>query len=210
VQPAAYAELDLALSPRVHLRPGLRAEASLYTASASLSPRVTLDARAWPGGLLKLGVGTFTQPALDERASLSGEQLLLVTEILASRRTYGAGPAPRPERALHLGAGVEQQLFDRLSLNVEVFYKVIDDALVGYPSVDRVFSGSTDDMVSPVRYTGQGRAYGAELLARYRDPRRLQAWLAYTVMRAERRERPRTPGGSTSTTRPTSSRPWRP
>lgn len=189
-QPAAYAELDLALSARVHLRPGVRFEASAYTGAATLSPRVTLDARAWPGGLVKLGAGTFTQPALDERVAIGSEQLLYLAEVTVARRAPGPDTRPRPERALHLGVGVEQQVGDGLSIHLDGFYKVIDDALVGLPSLDRALSGAVEEVV-PIRYTGQGRAYGAELLARYTLPGRVSAWVAYTLMRAERRESPR-------------------
>lgn len=186
VQPAVYAELDLAITPRIHLRPGARLDASTYTSTVLVSPRVTLDGRLWPGGLLKLGVGVFTQPALDERVAIAPEQLLYLAEITVGR-TYNALPeAPRPERALHVGVGVEQQVTEALSVRVEGFYKSIQDALVGFPSLDRVLGNTGGNFPETVRYDGRGRAYGAELLVRYRDPRRFRAWVAYTLMRAER------------------------
>lgn len=185
VQPAAYAELDLAITPRIHLRPGARLDASTYTNTVLVSPRVTLDGRLWPGGLLKLGIGVFTQPALDERVAIGPEQLLYLAELTVGRTYTGLVETPRPERALHVGVGVEQQVTEALSVRVEGFYKSIQDALVGYPSLDRALGNTGPNQPQPVRYDGLGRAYGAELLARYRDAR-FRGWVAYTLMRAER------------------------
>lgn len=184
-QPAVYAEAVLSPTSALRVRPGLRLDVSSGT--AILSPRVNVDVTAWRGGLLKFAVGYFTQPPLAERVTIVPELL-----FLANRVARDAG-ATRPERAVHLGAGVEHRFSPWVSLSVEGFWKSITDAMVGFPSLDLAIAGEDIERAGAVRYDGRGRAYGLELLLRHRQGRRFMGWVAYTLMRAERTDGPGTP-----------------
>ncbi len=182
-QPAAYVELDLSPAPSLHLRPGVRVDVSAATGTAIAQPRMSGTWRAWPRGGLKFGVGYYSQPALDQRVNVTPELLFLANRVASD------GATPRPERALHLALGAEQQLSPWVSLSVEGFYKSITDALVGFPSLDLLIAGE-DVRGGQLRYDGQGRVFGMELLLRHRQGRRFFGWVAYTLMRAERRGSP--------------------
>lgn len=183
-QPAVYAEAVLSPAPSLRLRPGVRLDVSGTTGTALVSPRMTLEWSAWRNGALKLGAGYFTQPSLDERVNVAPEMLFL------ANRVASGGPSPRPERAIHLGVGVEHRFTDHLSLSVEGFYKSIQDALVGFPSLDLAIAGESMQGPQQLRYDGQGRVFGMELLLRHRQGSRFFGWIAYTLMRAERRDGP--------------------
>ncbi len=189
-QPSVYAELALSPVASLRVRPGVRLDVSGATGDAIVSPRMTADWSAWRDGTLKLGVGYFTMPALDERVSVAPELLFL------SERVAQGAQRPRPERAVHVGVGVEQRLSELVTLSVEGFYKSIRDAIVGFPSLDLLIAGEELPRASELRYDGEGRAVGLEVLLRHRQGQRFFGWVAYTLMRAERRDRP---GG-----------PWRP
>lgn len=183
-QPGAYFELLLSPIPSLRLRPGLRVDVSGATGTGIVSPRMTVDWSAWRDGTLKFGVGYFTQPALDERVNVAPELLFLTEEIARD------GQRPRPERAVHLGLGAEQRITPWITLSVEGFYKSIRDAIVGFPSLDLLIAGEGVPNASALRYDGQGRVFGLEVLLRHRQGERFFGWIAYTLMRAERRDGP--------------------
>ncbi len=80
-----------------------------------------------------------------------------------------------------------------ITLSVEGFYKSIRDAVVGFPSLDLLIAGERVNTFDGVRYDGQGRVFGAEILLRHRQGERFFGWIAYTLMRAERRDGPGAP-----------------
>jgi hypothetical protein len=85
-------------------------------------------------------------------------------------------PGLRSNRATHYALGVEQELTRNVDLSFEGFYKQLDFLVT--PQVGNV---------------GTGRAYGTELLVRYKPDERFFGWLAYTLSRSERRDIPGAP-----------------
>ncbi len=183
-QPGVYAELDLSPVPSLRLRPGVRVDVSGTTGAAIVSPRVSVQWDAWRDGLIKLGAGYYSQPSLAERIAVAPELLVL------ANRVANDGDQPRPERAIHLGVGVEHRLSPWITLSVEGFYKSIRDAIVGFPSLDLLIAGAGVPRVDALRYDGEGRVVGMEVLLRHRQGERFFGWIAYTLMRAERRDGP--------------------
>jgi outer membrane cobalamin receptor len=76
--------------------------------------------------------------------------------------------------------GVEQQLGDALSLDIQGFYKYLDDLVVRIDETD------------PSRYAneGSGRVYGAELLLRHQLTDKFFGWLSYSYSVARRKDGP--------------------
>src|SRR5687767_4939424 len=70
------------------------------------------------------------------------------------------------------------------SVSIEGFYKDLDQLAVAVPDALGSESGQRYDNV------GVGRAYGGELLLRYKQMGRFFGWLAYTLSRSERRDTP--------------------
>ncbi len=75
-------------------------------------------------------------------------------------------------RATHYGLGVERELTKQIEVSFEGFYRDLDNLVV---------QGSGN--------TGSGRAFGSELLLRYKPDAKFFGFLAYTLSRSTRRDR---------------------
>jgi TonB family protein len=84
--------------------------------------------------------------------------------------TYGQKDL-RSARSVHYALGAEQQFSEHVELSVEGFAK----------SIDRI-------VVTGAGNSGEGRAYGAEWMLRYRGHPKFFGWLSYTLSRSERRD----------------------
>lgn len=82
-------------------------------------------------------------------------------------------PGLKTNRAVHYALGLEQEVGSHVEVSVEGFYKKLDRLVV-----------------QDAKNSGDGRVYGAEWLIRYKNDPKLFGWLAYTLMRSERRELP--------------------
>ena len=80
-------------------------------------------------------------------------------------------PGLKTNRAVHYSLGMEQEVGSHVEVSVEGFYK----------SLDRL-------VVQDAKNSGDGRVYGTEWLLRWRNDPKLFGWIAYTLMRSERRE----------------------
>ncbi len=163
VKPALWAAADIQLGS-VLLVPSLRVDhysfVDEFDGVSVVQPRLNTRWAVTDRTALKAGVGYFSEaPDLDESNDVFGN------------------PASKPDQSVHYSAGVEQKLSEALSLDVTGFYKHLYDMLV-----------PVDD--PNVRYdnTGKGRAYGGEVLLRHQSQSRFYGWLAYTLMRSERRD----------------------
>ncbi|MBX3231812.1 MAG: TonB-dependent receptor [Labilithrix sp.] len=76
-------------------------------------------------------------------------------------------------RAIHYTAGLEQEVGAHVTVSVEGFYKALDNLVV-----------------QGLGNTGDGRVYGSEWLLRWQKDPKMFGWIAYTLMRSERREKP--------------------
>ncbi len=89
-----------------------------------------------------------------------------------------------PAGGFETAAGFELSLWDRVTVDLQGFYKVLYDLPVQpaefFPTVLVVNEGA-------------GRIYGLELLARHKPVGRFFGWIAYTLMRAEETPHPGDP-----------------
>lgn len=166
-RPAAYALLELTPIEGLRIVPALRADYDRDTEQVTLDPRLTVrgDVRpAFPRTTLKAGVGQYSQhPQGQESAPPFG--------------TKGV----ESNRALHVSAGIEQELAPGFELSLEGFYKKLDQLVI---------SRADERQRIGARFvnSGEGRVFGGEALLRYRsDDARFFGWIAYTLSRSERR-----------------------
>ncbi len=80
-------------------------------------------------------------------------------------------PGLKTNRAVHYALGMEQEVGSHVEVSVEGFYK----------SLDRL-------VVQDAKNSGDGRVYGTEWLLRWKNDPKLFGWIAYTLMRSERRD----------------------
>ncbi len=160
-RPAAYVEASLRPIEEWLIVPGVRADYQGDGREWSVDPRLSTRLSATKSTTLKAGVGLYSQPPIYYQL-LDG----LGNPDLASFRT------------LQTSFGIEEQLMDELSIDVEGFYKHWDDRIT-----------STEGGAPPrFRNDGTGRAYGMELLFNLRISPKTQAFVAYTLSRSERKD----------------------
>jgi hypothetical protein len=173
-RPAWYADAELQLG-RFQVIPGIRLDFARDTGHGDVSPRLSmryhLSQRAeLPDGsisrrtTLKAAVGAFHQPATPQETD----------------QVFGT-PGLLSNRATHYALGIERELSDPVSINVEGFYKDFDRWVSRSAGLDGSF-----------RYdnSGSGYAVGAELLLEYKADERFFGWLAYTLSRSVRQNGP--------------------
>jgi outer membrane receptor for ferrienterochelin and colicin len=162
-QPAAYAALDLKLGP-VMLVPAVRVEhfsrVNEIGGEVIAQPRVDARWAVTPQTAIKGGVGVYTDaPDIDE-----------------SNEVFG-NPDIEPQRATHYSLGVEQRLSRVLSVDVTGFYQDL------YHQISPV-----EDPAIKYDNGGKGRVYGGEFLLKHDPSSRFYGWIAYTLLRSERKD----------------------
>ncbi|WP_437801504.1 TonB-dependent receptor domain-containing protein [Sorangium sp. So ce693] len=169
--PAAYAELELAPTPRAKIVPGLRVDYQDLNQQVTVSPRVNGRFDVVPGfprTTVKGGLGVFHQPP----------QFQEVIPPLGN-------PGLKSTRALHYAVGVEQELTRHIEASAEGFYKQLDELVVG---VNRPGTIQLD-----YQNVGSGRVIGGEFLLKYKPDDRFFGWAAYTLSRSTRVPEPGEP-----------------
>ena len=138
------------------------------------APRGSIRYTMVPGTTLKGGAGLYyRRPDFDE----------LDTE-------FGT-PDLEPEESIQTYLGLEQEIVDGLTIDVQGFYKNLQNFVSSIPqSFDK--DEEDDSIIGGPLYdnAGEGRVYGGELLLRQQFGRWFWGWIAYTLSRSERRDRP--------------------
>ena len=164
-KPGFYVETELRPVEGLRLIPGLRLDLYGNATQAVVDPRLNVRYALVPGTTLKAGLGSYSAPPEPQQSDPDAGNPDLV-----------------PERSWHYGLGLEQRLWDRIELQLDLFYKTVHGVV-----------RSTDELVErdgeqvPLYYDniGEARAYGAELLVRYEPDDWFWGWIALTLMRSE-------------------------
>ncbi|RMH00275.1 MAG: energy transducer TonB, partial [Deltaproteobacteria bacterium] len=172
---ALYSTWTIRPVPRLWIYPGVRLQ--LYDqpdVRATVDPRLRMAVDVADRTTLKAGVGIYSQ----------------LPSVVEWNPRWG-NPRVAPERSLHTSLGVAQRLPYGMDLEVTGFFKYLWD--LAAPS-DRLVL-RPDGTFGPESFasTGVGRIYGAELLFRKNLTKNLFGWLAYTILRSERRDTPDAP-----------------
>lgn len=166
--PAAYAELEFTPTERARLVPGVRLDYANFTGRLDVSPRVNgrFDIRpGYPRTTAKAGFGIFHQPPQFQEAV-----------------PPNGTPGLFSNRAIQYAFGMEQEFTRNIELSVEGFYKQLDTLVRARP----VGISSTIEYAN----IGVGYVVGAEFLLKYKPDERFFGWLAYTLSRSVRKDRP--------------------
>lgn len=149
--------------------PGLRADLYHYAprepnTTGTLTPRLSARWEASERLALKAGIGMYSEGARNGDAA----------------RPFG-NPAILPEKAWQATLGVEVRPLAGVFVSAEGFYKGLSDLIV---------RTDTPDVLDNA---GVGRVFGLELLVRKELSERLFGWIAYTLSRSDRIDRPGEP-----------------
>ncbi len=180
---APYVEGDFALaSGQLHIVPGLRLDpyfvsienrnpespgvppAGAYTSELALQPRLSVRYAASERVNFKVAWGRYYQaPQVEDQSPVFGNPLLSTSH------------------ANHYLASTQVGITAKLNLETTAFYSRSDELAVRNPSLAPL----TGQTLVP---EGEGRAYGAQFLLRHELSHGFFGWVAYTLMRAERRD----------------------
>ncbi|HEY2368878.1 MAG TPA: TonB-dependent receptor, partial [Polyangiaceae bacterium] len=171
--PAAFANIEMHPSKNVRVIAGARVDTFGGTSGVYLQPRMNLRwvLRGKEGDrtTLKGALGLYAQaPQINEIDPVFGT------------------PGLSANQATQMSFGIEQELFKRVEVSIEPFYKNLFDLVSQRPDAAQT---------SGFRYTneGTGFAYGVELLVKYKADKHFSGWIAYTISRSERRDLPEQP-----------------
>lgn len=162
-----WLHLELKPTDKLTIVPGVRMDRHGQVKGATIDPRITARYALLDQVAFKAGTGIHHgQPAGDEAIPAFGNVNI------------------RNERALHHSAGLELSPLAFLHLDMTGFYHQLDR--LSAPS-SRVVVRDGESVPLLYENTGDGRAYGMEVMLRHDLSHRLSGWLAYTLARAERR-----------------------
>jgi TonB family protein len=169
-RPGLYTELELTAIPRTRLIMGLRADYIARLQQVDLDPRFVARYRLFEGTTLKGGIGLFHQ---SPDGAMTNDE-------------YG-NPDLESITAIHYGLGVEQQIIENVEAGLEGFYKDVGNLPV---TTDAMVERDGELVPERYRSNGVGRIYGLELLLKHYPTDRFFGWIAYTLMKSERIDRP--------------------
>lgn len=192
----AWAQDRWQVSPRLALQPGLRVDRSSLTGQTTLSPRLS--------GTLNLGRALRLDAALRVHSQSPGYEKVLQSDYFIDLSATSSSTL-KPERALHLVAGLQRDFGGGLSARVDGYYKRYSDLIVGRLETDedRLARLAGYD-VPPTLWTSvptralittsplnaaTGRAYGVEVHVAHAGGSAaapLTGWAAYGFGRANR------------------------
>jgi hypothetical protein len=137
-----------------------------YTSELAVQPRLSIRYAPSERASFKIAWGRYYQaPQVEDQSPTFGNPLLSVST------------------ASHYLLGAQVGITAKLSAETTAFYSRSEDLTVRNPSPAPLL-GQT------LLGIGEGRSFGAQLLIRRELSKGLFGWLAYTLMRAERRDSP--------------------
>jgi len=168
---AAYFSGDIGVGP-VTFIPGLRFDYESYCEAYSLAPRLGLRYRVADSVTLKAATGLYYRtPDPDEMLEPFGTDNLDF------------------ERSVHAVAGLEWNITDVISLDVQGYYKHMDSLVNS--TARTAENGETPD--EPYDNSAKGYVYGGEIMLRHNFTDRFFGWIAYSISRSMRNDGPGTP-----------------
>ncbi len=168
LNPAAFISAEVRPTKSLTTIVGVRAETFTNVPQLAIEPRATVRYLVSPDPKLSLkaAAGLYTQ----------------APQVYENDPQFGT-PDIHVARSAQVSAGIELELFHRVELSVEPFYKRLYDLVSRRPDAETT---------SGFRYgnEGEGFAYGTEFLLKVHADARFMGWIAYTVSRSERRSLP--------------------
>ncbi len=178
-RPAWYLEGEWTPTRRARIVPGFRVDYARDSGHADFSPRINARYDLVPSiasdedeaigqkrlrTTIKGGVGLFHQaPQFQETEPVFGT------------------PNLKSNRAIHYSIGAEQELSRRIELSLEGFYKDLTQLVSRSADTSGAFAYDNQ---------GQGSVIGLEALLKYKPDANFFGWIAYTLSRSVRQNRP--------------------
>ncbi len=180
-RPAWYAEAEYQPSRRAQIVPGLRVDYARDTGHTDWSPRINgrydiVGGRAEEDlpveerhlrTTIKGGVGLFYQPPQPQETN-----------------TVFGTPGLLSNRSVHYSIGIEQEFTHHIEMSLEGYYKSLTNLVSQETALSSLFKYDN---------AGTGYVVGMETLIKYKPDDRFFGWIAYTLSRSIRQDRPGSP-----------------
>lgn len=173
-QPALWLDAVLTPAPWLRVVPGVRVDHETYMDRTWFDPRVSAFAELVPELTFKASAGVFHQPPLPQRLT----------------KTFG-NPELTEEGSRQYAAGVEWSPGGLFELDLQAYWKDLFQESVRTATAVQRPNGAWE-RVNWVN-TGEGRAYGLELLLRRPPTNGFFGWIALSLGDAQRRSSPTEP-----------------
>ncbi len=161
---SAFTQMNWQATDLLSMQVGLRGNYWSLSETMTVDPRLALRYQLFDGVAIKAAWGIFHQYLrLAAAPDFSFFDTWLPTDT-----TVPAG------RAQHFIFAVETKPFDDITLNLDVYYKVLNNINELKPSATRARS------VTDIFYVGNGEAYGAEIFLQ-KSTGRLTGWIGYAL-----------------------------
>jgi TonB family protein len=175
LSPGAWMEARYRILPNLILIPGLRADLYRYSpreahTTGTITPRLSARWDLSEQFAIKAGLGMYSEGARNGDAA----------------QPFG-NPAVLPERAWQATLGAEVRPLAGVFVSAETFYKSLGDLIVRTSALETVGGVTRPQLLDNA---GAGRVYGLELLIRKELSERFFGWIAYTLSRSDRIDRP--------------------
>ncbi len=185
------------INSKVILEPGIR---GIYYASLGLfspEPRLAFKYNFKPDLRFKAAAGLYSQNLVDSRSDK--DIVNLFTGFISSPEPIpstfkGATVSNNLQKAQHLIAGVEKDIFEHITLNLEAYYKNFSQLInVNRDKIydDNAFFADKPDYLKTDFIIEKGNAYGLDFSFKY-DYNRLYIWTVYSLGFVNREDEIRT------------------
>lgn len=168
-----YLQNSRQLSERFMINPGLRvSHVSGKANKPYLEPRFAIKYRLRRGEYLNFSTGLYRQFIFTVRDEFSPT---IINEWFAVDNTVPAG------KSLHFIFGYERELWGTTNLQIEAYYKTMDNMLTYRESRSAVDEKQGSDIrINELFVSTKGHSYGAELFL-HKKYGRLSGWIGYTL-----------------------------
>lgn len=157
-----YAQANYFLTDQVSVQGGLRTDFFNLSESLTLDPRAAVRWEVQPGFALKAGWGIYHQYLrLATQPDFTFFDTWMPTDSTVD-----------PAKAVHYVLSAETNLTDDIELNVDLYYKDLDNIS------DLISTVTEANNVADVFYSGTGEAYGGEIFFQ-KKAGRFVGWLGY-------------------------------
>lgn len=161
---AGYAQLNYQLTPLLSLQGGVHADYLQLSDQWTVDPRTAIKVQLQPEVAVKLAWGIYHQYL----------RLATVPDFSFFDTWLPTDSTVSPGRAIHYVLGVETEPFEGYEVNVDAYYKTLDDI----SELNQFVTQGTN--VNQVFYSGTGTAYGAELFVQKKTGS-LTGWIGYAL-----------------------------
>lgn len=183
LQTSGYASLNFSLIEDLLIHTGVNSTYNDYSKKINIDPRVNISYFLLKQFTLSLKGGIYSQlPDLyiKELYTVNPEDGLAIIQRLKLKQDDSKTPY-----SYHINLGFNTTLFNVLQLNIEGYYRHMEDQTIANPTYDSKYDASSSNNPRTLN-SGKGLAYGADIFLKQRILNNTFGWVSYSWSRSLR------------------------